>query len=121
MKENGATIFVRFDFVGLHQWPAAPSHRGYLAKLHRHRFMVEVSTIVLHDDREIEFHDLLDLARTAIPGTRDQTGSYMLGPSSCEHVARHIGKELARRYGRAIRVSVSEDGECGAVVDVEPV
>lgn len=120
MKENGTNIFVRFDVVGFHRWPAAPTHRLYLAKEHRHVFKIEISTIVFHDDREIEFHDLLELARTALPGSPAASGQ-SFGPMSCEHIARHIGKELARHYGRAMKVSVSEDGECGAVVDVEPV
>jgi len=57
---NKAEIFVRFTFAGFHRWEGAPTHRSYLAARHRHLFGVEVKCLVNSDDREIEFHDLLD-------------------------------------------------------------
>jgi hypothetical protein len=106
-------IFVRFRQVGFHAWPNATGERAYLAQRHRHVFHVEVSCEVGHDDREVEYHDLLDAAREAFPGGD-------LGSTSCEAMARELGKKIARRFGRAMRVSVSEDGECGSVCDADP-
>jgi hypothetical protein len=104
-------ILVRFQVPGFHNWPGAVNHPGreYLASLHRHLFHVEVRMTVTHDDREVEFHDLLDTAKRLFPGGE-------MGASSCEHMARKLGKEIARLFGRAVEVSVSEDGEVGALV-----
>ena len=104
-----STIFVRFQVPGFHHWPEPTSERAYLGQRHRHLFHVEVRMEVGHDDREVEFHDLLDFARAQFPGGE-------LGGQSCEMMARQLGKEIARRFGRAIEVTVSEDGEVGAVV-----
>lgn len=64
---------------------------------------------VKHDNREVEFHDLLDFVRSRFPGCE-------LGGQSCEMMAQALGKETARRFGRAVEVSVCEDGEVGAMV-----
>lgn len=104
-----STIFVRFQVPGFHHWPEPTRERAYLGQRHRHLFHVEVRMEVGHDDREVEFHDLLDYARRCFPGGE-------LGGQSCEMMARELGKEIARRFGRAVEVTVSEDGEAGAVV-----
>jgi hypothetical protein len=104
-----STIFVRFTQPGFHHWPDPTPERAYLGQRHRHLFHVEVRVQVWHDDREVEFHDLLDFARSQFPGGE-------LGGQSCETMARALGKEIARRFGRAVEVTVSEDGEVGAVV-----
>lgn len=106
---NAATIFVRFQVPGFHCWPEPTPERAYLGQRHRHLFHVEVRIKVAHDDREVEFHDLLDFAREALPGGE-------LGAQSCEMLARALGAKVAARYRRAVEVSVSEDGEVGAVV-----
>jgi len=103
------TIFVRFTQPGFHHWPEPTKGREYLGKRHRHLFHVEVSLNVNHHDREVEFHDLLDFARNAFTGGE-------LGGQSCETMAQALGEEIARRFGRAVQVTVSEDGEVGAVV-----
>jgi hypothetical protein len=64
---------------------------------------------VQHDDREVEFHDLLDFAREHFPGGE-------LGAQSCEMLARCLGMKIARRFQRAVEVTVSEDNEVGALV-----
>lgn len=108
-----ARIFVRFQSAGIHHWPAATGARAYLAVPHRHQFHVEVAVPVSHDDREVEFHDLLDFCRSEFP-----TGD--LGAQSCEMLARQLGEAVLRRYHRPVTVTVSEDGECGSVVDLAP-
>lgn len=106
-----ADIWVRFTVPGFHSWPEAPDHRAYLRNSHRHLFQVAVRTQVDHDDREIEFHDLLDQARADFPGGD-------LGRQSCEDMARGLATKLAAHYRRPFEVSVSEDGEVGASVQV---
>ena len=113
-----ATIHVRFRMDGLHYWPAAPVHRAYLAMEHRHLFHVEVSTQVEHDDREIEFHDLMSEAQVAF--MENCVSGTNLGAASCEMIARNMAAALAAAHRRTFTVSVFEDGECGATVTSEP-
>ena len=110
MNDSIAFVWVKFDFEGWHRWPAAPPHRAYLAHRHRHLFKCAVAVEVDNDDREIEFHDLLDLCVESAPG-------HELGAQSCEMIARRLLNEITRRVGpRRVIVSVSEDGEVGATV-----
>lgn len=106
---NQSTIFVRFQVAGFHYWPEPIKGREYLGDRHRHLFHVEVRVQVAHDDRDVEFHELLDFARSQFPGGE-------LGAQSCEMMARALGNKIAHRFGRAVEVSVSEDGEVGALV-----
>lgn len=107
-------IIVRFQAEGWHCWPEAKGERAYLANRHRHQFYVDVIMGVAHDDREVEFHDLLAFARQAF-------GSGEFGRDSCETLAKRLIEKLRGQYGeRQISVNVFEDGEVGAVVDFEP-
>lgn len=112
-----ATIFVRLQVVGFHFWPSAPPHRDYLGVRHRHLFHVEVRTQVKHQDREIEFHDLRDAALFVWSDMVAPQGE--AGSQSCETMARRIAIELAHSFDRDFTVSVSEDGECGATVELQ--
>lgn len=104
------TITVAFDETGFHRWEGATGTREYLASRHRHRFNVSVSISVHHDDREVEFHDLLDLVRGWWPGPE-------LGGKSCEDIARTYVLNLADRFPRReYSCSVWEDGEVGATI-----
>lgn len=110
-------IWVKHQFAAFHQWPDAPEPRGYLARRHRHWFHVKVSMLVTHDDREVEFHDLLDhvVAASETLGVPSVSGWRDLGAMSCEMIARNIAARVAVVYpGRRVEVDVSEDGECGA-------
>lgn len=111
-----AAIFVRFDVPGWHWWESAPKHRAYLASAHRHVFRVEVRMTVTHDDREVEFHDLIDKARSLLSKLAPQ-GAF--GGQSCERIASVLGMALAAVYDRQVEVTVSEDGECGATVQTK--
>lgn len=107
-------VVVRFQCPGLHRWPFAPERRRYLAHLHRHLFHVEVRLEVLHQDREIEFHDLLDFCLMHFPGG-DQ------GSKSCEMMAEGMVNDVIARWpGRRVQVAVFEDGEVGAEVTYVP-
>ena len=109
---------VTFSVPGLHCWPSAPPERAYLATPHRHLFHFRVALDVHHNEREIEYHDLLHLARTfahsmgdAVPfdaPTRD------FGARSCETLAAELIAQLRAWYPeRSGIVQVLEDGECG--------
>lgn len=115
---SDATIFVRFTFAGFHRWAGASGARAYLADRHRHLFRVEVRVQVAHDDREVEFHDLLDRSRAIFADDLGTNGNF--GSQSCEMLGRELGARLAKHYRRPVIVIVSEDGECGAQVEVAP-
>jgi hypothetical protein len=105
------TITIRFQTPGFHCWPDAPEHRSYLRALHRHLFHVEVTTPVEHEERQIEFHDLMDEAKQLF-GQRDQA-------ASCETMAHDLILALRERHGdRPFKVSVFEDGEAGATARI---
>jgi len=71
---------------------------------------VHVTTSVTHHEREIEFHDLIDVASKLFkPGTTE----------SCETMAHNLARRLSDRYARPFTVSVFEDNECGATVGLE--
>lgn len=106
-----AVIRVRFSESGMHCWPTAPERRAYLRNLHRHLFIVTVETPVVHDEREIEFHDLLEDAKDMF---------HISGDWSCEQAARMLAQKLVNGYSRPMTVTVSEDGECEAQVTVVP-
>jgi hypothetical protein len=74
-------IFVRFEQVGFHFGPDAPSHRAYLRATHRHLFGIEVTTTVDHDERDIEFHDLRDEAAAPFRGLSISKQDF--GPREC--------------------------------------
>lgn len=101
-------VWARFTQEGWHRWPDASARRDYLAHEHRHLFHVCVTVPVTHEDRQVEFHDLMDAARSAWPGPA-------LGPMSCETIARIIGAHVLQEFALdVVRVTVSEDDECGA-------
>lgn len=103
-------IQVKFQVEGWHNWRNAPTHRIYLANIHRHIFHVNASIEVFEDDREIEFHDFLDFCKQNFEGGQ-------LGGKSCEMMARALLEKITARFaGRAVSVEVFEDGEVGAVV-----
>ncbi len=84
--------------------------RLYLASDHRHLFHVEVMIQVFEDDREIEFHDLLDVAK-------EQFGQGDFGNDSCETMARCLKEKMTIRYpNRHMNIKVFEDGEVGAAL-----
>lgn len=112
-------IWVTFSHPGFHCWPDAPQHRAYLRAPHRHKFIVRVETAVLHDDRELEFHDLLDFAKGEFARGFTQEDAQGFDTSmarSCEHMAKELGSACVEKFARPFNISVSEDGECGAEV-----
>ena len=98
----------------MHCWPEAEDVLpavGYLSSPHRHMFHYQAEVQVGHNDREVEFHDLLNHLRGNTP-----TGD--LGRLSCEDLAEDMIQVIKKRHpGRWCRVSVFEDNECGAIVE----
>lgn len=112
MNTGRTRIFVTFTRTGFHRWPDAPLLRAYLAAPHRHVFHFRVELDVHHDNREIEFHDLLDTCTAVIDDYGEDWDS-----CSCEAIARRLLADVQDQYpGTSPLVTVSEDGECGATV-----
>lgn len=102
-------VYARTSMVGYHQWPDAPRHRGYLGARHRHDFGIEVGVKVTHDDRDVEFHDLIDWIR--------ELWVEECGPQSCERIAARLGQQLSdTKRVQVAWVRVDEDGQSGAIV-----
>lgn len=103
-------IKVKWTREGWHCWPEADGVRDYLASRHRHLFYYVLTVSVKHNDREIEFHDLLEFARENSVGGE-------LGRRSCEDMAEVVLKAVRDKYpGRAYSCEVWEDNEVGAIV-----
>lgn len=110
MPQVQTSAVVRFRVEGWHRWPDAPERRYYLAEMHRHLFHVQVTLEEVHDNREVEYHDLLDFCKGAFPGGN-------MGSSSCEMMASVLLQKVAAQYpGRRLEVQCFEDGEVGAIV-----
>jgi hypothetical protein len=102
---------VRFTKAGFHRWDHASTARRYLANPHRHLFHVEAGVELTNNDREIEFHDLLDFC---------QDHFIVMDTWSCEMAAENLLNALRKKWpDRFMSVGVFEDGECGAVITEE--
>lgn len=114
--KSDTKIWITFAIPGIHCYPDAPEDVAYLRSPHRHLFKFKVTLSVFHDDREVEFHQLLNWCRAQYQG--DLTVDY----KSCEMIARELAYKLTcySATPRYIEVEVSEDGECGAVVVMNP-
>lgn len=107
-------VFVTTQFVGFHAWDDAPDEVAFLRDRHRHQFQVELAIEVTHDDRDIEFFML----KRALEAYIDRQVADL--DRSCEQYAEKIAEWAAARYNQPAKVEVSEDGENGARVRVEP-
>ena len=100
-------VFARTSFEGFHCWPDAPDEVSFLRARHRHIFHVEVKVQVIHGDRDVEFILLKREVDLFIEKTlKGNTANW-----SCERWALEILEEFG-----AEEVTVSEDGENGAIV-----
>lgn len=119
-----ALIEVKFELPGIHYWPDAPPEREYLGKPHRHLFHFELALQVKDDDREVEYHDLLDDLRTNVGKVAMgfAHGMHYFGPMSCETIARKVLRRIQEKYGsdRSAIMKVGEDGEFNAILYYNP-
>lgn len=114
MQTPNTLAFVRFTAPGFHCWIDAPEDRAYLRALHRHLFHIEVRLELFHDERDVEYHNLLDYARSCF----DEENH---GGKSCETMARALADMIGAKWpGRWLQVLVDEDGECGAIITQTP-
>lgn len=118
MSRASRSIWVTFQRAGFHRYPAAewdPKLRdvGYLSQRHRHLFRFRVGIEVWHNDRELEFHQVLNYCESLF-----STGALEIDYKSVEMLADDLYLKLAERYGsgRKMEIEVSEDGECGCVI-----
>ena len=115
-------IYVNFQKVGFHRYPAAGTDPqlcsageydvSYLAARHRHLFKFNVQIEIFHNDRELEFHQVLTYCESLFKNTIE------IDSKSVEMLADDLYLQLANRYpGRNMKIGVSEDGECGCVIE----
>ncbi len=110
-------VWVTFQKAGYHVYPAAASEPiladvSYLGNRHRHLFKFRIQLEIFHNDREVEFHQLLNFCEAQL-GSRIELNS-----KSVEMLADDFYDILAVRYpGREISIEVSEDGENGCRID----
>ena len=108
------TVFCKSKFIGFHRWPDAPVEVSFLRSRHRHLFHVELRVEVNHDDREVEFLLLQKALEEWIQETitNSDTSTW-----SCEAWCRAMIQIAWFGNYFASYVSVSEDGENGAVLE----
>lgn len=115
-------IWITFQKEGIHRYPAAledPKLKtddhydvSFLGHPHRHIFHFKVAIQVFHDDRDIEFIQFKRWMEE-LYGTKQLELDY----KSCEMIADELAHTINLAYpGRAMEITVSEDGENGATL-----
>ena len=112
MIQTSINVTTSCEFI--HSYPDAPEEVSFLREPHRHMLHIVAEIEVFSDDRELEFIIVkrdLDFYLRFLELDKHST-------RSCEMIGRSIIDHLQEEYGtnRDITVSVSEDGENGAVV-----
>lgn len=104
------SIWVTFQVPGIHCYPDAPEDVAYLRNPHRHMFGFKVAISVLHDNREIEFHQFKNWL-TALYSS----GCMKADHKSCEMLSDELAEVIAFKYPRReFEITIDEDGECGS-------
>lgn len=117
MQAAKRKIWVTFQKAGFHRYPAASEDPrladvNYLANKHRHLFKFWVEIEIFHNDRELEFHQVLNYCESLYEGPLD------IDFKSVEMLADDLYVKLAEKFpGRFIAIQVSEDGECGCRIE----
>lgn len=111
-------IWVTFQRAGFHRYPAASedpklSDVSYLGSRHRHLFKFRVEIEIFHNDRELEFHQVLNYCESLYKDNHLE-----IDYKSVEMLADDLYLQLANRYpDRFMAIEVSEDGECGCRIE----
>jgi hypothetical protein len=111
-------IWVTFQRAGFHRYPAASedpklSDVSYLGSRHRHLFKFKVEIEIFHNDRELEFHQVLNYCESLYKDNHLE-----IDYKSVEMLADDLYLQLANKYpDRFIAIEVSEDGECGCRIE----
>ena len=131
MKINRAqrSIWITFKKEGIHKYPGADSDPklatgdwddvSFLGYPHRHIFHFRVRIEVFHDDREIEFIQFKRWCeRLYSNGKSDEV--LVLDHKSCEMMSDDLSEYIYKKYpNRTFTITVSEDGENGAICDYD--
>jgi hypothetical protein len=111
-------IWVTFQKAGFHYYPAAQTDItlqdvSYLGARHRHLFKFNVQIEVFHNDRELEFHQVLDYCESLY---KDE--NLDINHKSVEMLADDLYAVLSTKYpNRDMKITISEDGECGCTIE----
>lgn len=115
-------VVITLQVEALHRWPNAEKvlpEVGFLSHPHRHMFHIKMYKLVQHNDRDVEFikwkRDVNQFLNTRYGNPLMEGGCLSFGHMSCEHIATM----LLQTYDCS-RVEVWEDGENGAIVEVDP-
>jgi len=117
MQHADRKIWITFQKVGFHRYPAAAQDPrladvSYLADKHRHIFKFRVEIEIFHNDRDLEFHQVLNYCESLYQSQLD------IDYKSVEMLADDLYLQLAARYPeRYMAIEVSEDGECGCRIE----
>lgn len=104
-------VFCTLQFEAIHSCPkeVCPKEVPFLIRPHRHVFHVQCKAHVQHDNRDIEF---IQYKHKVEFFCNSEFAKKDLGHTSCEQIAEKILDEFPDTY----QVTVSEDGENGAIV-----
>jgi hypothetical protein len=122
MSHAERKIWITFQRAGFHRYPAANedpklSDVSYLGSRHRHLFKFRVEIEIFHNDRELEFHQVLNYCESLY-----KDNSLEIDYKSVEMLADDLYLQLANRYpDRFMVIEVSEDGECGCRIEYNTV
>lgn len=111
-------IWVTWQKAGFHYYPAANTDKNlddvsYLGNRHRHLFKFRVQIEVFHDDRELEFHQVLNFCESLYAD-----GQLDINHKSVEMLADDLYAVLHKKYpNRDMVIDISEDGECGCTIE----
>lgn len=111
-------VYCTLQVEGTHFWPDCPLEEvAYLRQEHRHLFHIKAHKYVSHNDRDVEFIVLKHEVALYIENNFWDEGMriHRFGPMSCEMIAQELITFL-----HLSRCEVSEDGENGAIVTVDP-
>lgn len=111
-------VWVKFQRAGFHRYPAAEtdptlSDVNYLGNRHRHLFKFMVQIEIFHNDRELEFHQVLNFCESLF-----ESKTIDIDFKSVEMLADDLYLQIASKYpNRSVKINVSEDGECGCLIE----
>lgn len=110
------SIVVTFQLEGFHRWPEAFGKVAFLRNMHRHMFHFKCHIATdSGDGRTWEFFDVKDRLTSRAKGLLETMPSYL----SCEGIAAQMFVNYMEKAPPLFKVEVWEDGENGAVVELE--
>lgn len=111
-------IWVTFQRVGYHYYPQAKTEESladvnYLGNRHRHLFKFHLKFEIFHNDRELEFHQVLNYCESLF-----ENKVIDIDYKSVEMLSDELYNTLSAKYpNRDMIFTISEDGECGCTIE----